>query len=122
MSLTGFKLRGLDADTDRVSVQSSAQPTHLLTRRKWALLPAKWTIIEMQRDELVVVKCNRGAASIELKHLGGPHGDLIIDDGGEFKQLREGSVLRLHLQPDRAVFVKTQAYQVPRHAGARFVA
>jgi hypothetical protein len=121
-SLSGFKVRGLDADTDRVSVQSSAQPTHLLTRRRWPLLPAKWTTIEISRDELIVLKCNHGAASIELKHLGGPHGDLVIDDNGQFTRLREGSVMRLHLNRDRAVFVKTQAYQVPRHAGQRFVA
>lgn len=122
MSVTGFKVRGLEADTDRISVQSSEQQTHLLTRRKWPMLPAKWTTIEISRDELIVLKCNHGSASLELKHLGGPHGDLVIDDFGHFTRLKAGSVLRLHLHVDRAIFVRTQSYQAPRHVGARFVA
>lgn len=120
--VTGFKIRGLDADTDRISVQSSAQSSHLLTRRKFPCLPAKWTTVEMGRDELVVLKCNHGTASVELKHLGGPHGALRIDEGGQHRQLLEGSTLRLTLRADYAVFLTTRAYQVPRSRGAQFQA
>lgn len=122
MSLTGFKVRGLDADTDRISIQSTAQSTHLLTRRRFPCLPAKWTTIEMGRDELIVIKCNHGSASIEIKHLGGPHGELVIDLGGDMRRIREGSVTRVDLRRDYAIFVKTQAYQVPRGRGASFQA
>jgi hypothetical protein len=117
---TGLKIRGIDGDTDRVSVQSSEQPTHLLTRRRWAFLKAKWTEVSVGRDELMVLKCNHGETVIELKHVGGPDGALVIDDFGTHSILREGSVLRLVLRRDRAVFLRTQAFREPRKRGAVF--
>jgi hypothetical protein len=119
---TGLKIRGIDGDTDRVSVQSSEQPTHLLTRRRWAFLKAKWTEVSIGRDELMVLKCNHGETVVELKSLGGPDGALVIDDFGRRSALHEGSVMRLRLMPDRAVFIRTQAAREPKRRGAIFQA
>src|SRR6185312_704115 len=66
----GIRIRGLDGDVDRVSVQSTEQDSHLLTRRRWKFLPVKWTDVSIGRDELIVLKCNDGTAVIEVKHLG----------------------------------------------------
>jgi hypothetical protein len=121
VSVTGFKVRGLDADTDRVSIQSTAQRTHLLTRRRFPCLPAKWTTIEIDRDELIVIKCNHGTTDIEIKHLGGPHGALHIDEGGGRGQhLKEGGVAKVHLQVDHAIFVRTQTFRPPKGKGGAF--
>lgn len=110
----GLKIRGIDQDTDRVSVQSTGQDSHLLSRRRWAFLPARWTQVSIGRDELVVLKCNEGTAVVELKHLGGPHGDLLVDEKGERRhRLRDGQVLRLALERNRAVFLQTQDMRHP---------
>lgn len=105
----GIRIRGIDQDTDRVSVQSTEQDSHLLSRRKWRFLRPKWTEVSIGRDELVVLKCNDGTAVVELKHIGGQHGDLIVDESGERRhRLRDGQVLKLRLERNRAVFLKTQ--------------
>jgi len=117
---TGFRVRGLEADTDRISIQSDARASHLLTRRKFPCLPAKWTTIEMDAGELVVIKCNRGAATIEVKHLGGPDGDLVLDDSGRITRISSGSVVRLRLRPDCAVMVRTASWREPRRRGSLF--
>ncbi|MGH7144769.1 MAG: hypothetical protein ACREJ2_11675 [Planctomycetota bacterium] len=110
----GVRIRGINQDTDRVSVQSTEQDTHLLTRRRWRFLPAKWTDVSIGRDELIVLKCNDGTAVIELKHLGGPHGDLVVDERGERRhRVRDGQVLRITLERNKAVFLKTQAMRYP---------
>lgn len=110
----GLRIRGIDQDTDRVSVQSSEQDSHLLARRRWRFLPAKWTEVSIGRDELIVLKCNEGTAVIEIKSLGGAHGDLLIDERGERRhRLREGQVLRLTLERNKAVFLKTSEMLYP---------
>lgn len=110
----GLKIRGLYGDVDRVSVQSTEQDSHLLTRRRWNFLPAKWTEVSMSRDELVVLKCNDGAAVIDIKHLGGVHGDLLVDESGERRhRVRDGEVVRIRLERNRAVFLKCQDMRYP---------
>lgn len=110
----GLRIRGLEGDVDRVSVQSTEQDSYLLTRRRWKFLPAKWTEVSIGRDELIVLKCNDGSSVIEVKHLGGPHGDLIVDERGERRhRLRDGQVLKLHLRRNQAVFLKSQDIRYP---------
>jgi hypothetical protein len=114
--VNGLRLRGFDADTDRVSVQSSECGSYLLTRRRFSFLPAKWTEITCGKDELLVLKCNHGATEIELESLGGPFGDLILDRDRVRSRIRRGERVRISLSPDRAVFVHTAAL---RHAWYR---
>ncbi len=114
----GLRIRGIDADADRVSVQSSEQDSHLITRRRWSFLPAKWTDVSIGRDELIVLKCNDGDAVIEIKHVGGPHGDLMLDEGGERRsRLREGQVQRVLLERNKAVFLRCQDLRYPTRPG-----
>jgi len=118
---TGLRLRALDQDADRVSVQSSHQSSHLLTRRKFPVLPAKWTPVTIERDELLVLKCNHGTTAIDVKHVGGSDGAVILDDCGQKTILREGSVVRMRLRRDSAIFLRTQSYTPPSGKGARFL-
>lgn len=118
----GLKLRGLTGDVDRVSVQSSESPSHLLTRRRWKMLPAKWTEVSIGRDELAVLKCNDGEAVLELKSLGGAHGELIVDLGDERRlRMKEGQTVRLELPRNRAVFLRCQDLRYPRGPGQTFI-
>ena len=107
------KIRGVSGDVDKISVQSSERPSHLLTRRRWKFLPLKWTTVEIIRDEIMVLCCNDGEAVVELKNLGGPHGEIIFDDAGRRVPIREGSIERLHLKRNMAVVVHTRSLQHP---------
>ena len=111
--MNGLRLRGFSADTDRVSVQSTECGSFLLTRRKFSFLPARWTEVKCAKDELLVIKCNRGSTEIELEAMGGPFGDLIVDRDRVRRRLRAGERLRLVLEGDRAVFVHTAALKHP---------
>lgn len=118
----GLRIRGLAGDVDRVSVQSSESPSHLLTRRRWSFLPAKWTEVHLARDELMVLKCNDGEAVLEVKHCGGPHGAVTVDLGDDRRvRFREGQVLRLHMLRNRGVILRTEELRYPRTPGAQFM-
>ncbi len=119
----GIKLRGLVGDVDRVSVQSSEDSSYLMTRRRFNFLPAQWSQVSIARDELKVLKCNDGTAVVEIKHLGGPHGDLLLDYGGERRyRIRDGQVLRVQLERNKAVFLRCQDLQFSKSRGAHFLA
>jgi hypothetical protein len=109
----GLKIRGVSGDVDKVAVQSSEQSSHLLTRRRWSFLPLKWTEVTLLRDEVMALTCNDGEAVVELKNLGGPHGEIIFDDAGRRVAIREGSVERLHLKRNQAVVVHTRSLRHP---------
>jgi hypothetical protein len=113
--MNGVKVRGFTQDADRVSVQSSEHGSFLLTRRKFPFLPVKWTEINCDRNELLVLKCNGAATVIELESLGGKFGDLIIDQDHCRQRLKRGARLRLELKPNEAVFVHTASLIHPWH-------
>jgi len=63
--MTGFTLKCLDQNADRISVQSSLAPTWAPMRRKWRFLPAKGYEVSVARDEVVVIK-TRGDNTVTL--------------------------------------------------------
>ncbi len=118
-AVNGFKVQGVAGDIDRVSVQSTEQSSHLLVRRRWKFTPARWTEIELARDELMVLKCNDGEAVVRIKSLGGPFGRLRIDARPwRISALAEGSVETIRLERNRAVFLTTSAQRHPARGTA----
>lgn len=109
----GLRIRGLSGDVDRVSVQSSEQSSHLLTGRRWRFLPMKWTEVTLRRDEMMALCCNHGEALVELKNMGGPHGEILFNDAGRRVVIAEGSSEKLHLKPDTAVMVHCRNLHYP---------
>lgn len=115
----GFKVQGVSGDVDRVSVQSTGQSSHLLVRRKYKSERAKWTTIELDRDELMVLTCNDGEAVVRIKSLGGPWGRLRVDARPEkIAKLAEGSVETFRLTPNRAIFLSTSQQRHPQRGTA----
>lgn len=115
--MNGLRIRGFTADTDRVSVQSTEHGSFLLTRRKFSFLPARWTEVSCGRNELLVLKCNQGSTTVELRSDGGPYGDFIVDRGDQVQRtrLKRGERLIVELEANKAVFVHTACLKHPWH-------
>lgn len=76
----GVRIRGLSGDVSNVSVQSSIVRTWALLGKKWAGL--RWRVhdVALERDEVMVLKCQGGTCRLEIESLGGPHGGVIIQE------------------------------------------
>lgn len=114
----GFKIRGLNADADKLAVQSTHETTWLLGRRKWARIAPAWREVGLAQNELKVLRPYGGAPVIELQSLGGPYGVLIVERArGGTTVLRNGRKLRLELGHEESVVLKTEHWRSPRTEG-----
>lgn len=114
----GFRLRGLNSDAGVVAVQSTHETTWLLTRKKWAGMLPKWHEVGLAQTEIKVLRPYGGAPVLEIESLGGPYGVLIVERArGGTRVLRNGTRLRLELQPDESVILKTEHWRSPRTEG-----
>jgi hypothetical protein len=107
----GFRIRGLNGASNRVSVQSSHQQTFMLTRRKFAGLLPKWHEVGQAQNELIVIKCQDGAdsAEIELEALGDKVGALIVDSSRKSaKSLRVGRPQVFTLEPGESLILRSE--------------
>lgn len=117
----GFRIRGLNGASNRVSIQSSQQDTFMLTRRKWAGLGPKWFEVAQARDELIVVKCQdfSDSAEIEIEPLGDKVGVMIAQSSRRgSRSLRVGASYVFALQPGEALVLKSELIQYPTGNGA----
>lgn len=117
----GFRIRGLNPASNRVSIQSSHQDTFMLTRRKWAGLVNKWHEVGQAQNELIVIKCQDGAdsAEIELEALGDKVGTLIVDSSRRgARSLRVGTKQVFVLQPGEALVLRGEHIKHPTGPGA----
>jgi len=111
----GFKIRGLNPDSQKVSVQSSTDSTWMLPYKRWAGMPPKWSEVGIARDELKVLRCNGSQPVIEIEPLGGPYGILVIQRSrGETRTLRVGQRWRMELGYDESVVIRTEFLQYPK--------
>lgn len=112
----GFRIRTLNADCDRLAVQSSLASTWFCTYK-----PGWWRSwsrdVGIAQRELVVIRPYQGKPVIELEGLGGPHGVLLVDkaNGGN-TVLRNGQKARFEL--DGALVIKTEHFAPPSRNGA----
>jgi hypothetical protein len=111
----GFRIRTLNADCDRLAVQSSVNGTWFCTFHG-KLLPKKHEV-GIGQNELVILRPHRGKPVIELQGLGGPHGVLIVDraNGGS-RTLRNGQ--RAVFELDAALVLKTENFRPPGRDGS----
>lgn len=117
----GFKIRGLNQAANRVAVQSSAQSTFMLTRRKWGTLAPKWHEVGQGQNELIIIKCQDGAdsAEVEIEALGDAAGTLIADSSRRgAKTLRVGKAQVFVLEPGEALVLKSEHIVYPTGPGA----
>lgn len=117
----GFRIRGLNQAANRISIQSSEQPTWMLTRRKFAGLLPKWHEVGQAQNELIIVKCQDGAdwAEIEIEPLGDKVGVLIAQSSRRgTRSLRVGSSHVFALEPGESLVLRSELIVYPTHAGA----
>ncbi len=113
----GFRIRTLNADCDRLAVQSSVQSTWFCTFRG-KLLPKKHDV-GLCQNELVVLRPYQGKPVFELEGLGGPHGVLIVNRAsGGTQTLRNGQ--RVRIECDEAIVIKTERFRAPGRDSAGF--
>lgn len=114
----GFRIKALNADCDRLAIQSSVQTTRWCSYRR--LLPRVHEV-GITQNELIVLRAYQGAPTIELEGLGGPHGVLIVEPArGGRRVLRNGTRHVLELGRDEAVVIKTERWRAPGSDGASF--
>lgn len=117
----GFRVRGLNQASNRVSVQSNVQDTFMLTRRKWGGLMPKWHDVGMAKDELIVIKCQDGAdsAEIEIEALGDKAGTLIAQSSRRgARTLRVGRKESFAMEPGEALILRGSMLIHPQGSGA----
>jgi hypothetical protein len=109
----GIRIRGLSGDVSNVSVQSNVNRTWALLGRKWHGL--KWKVHEMtlQRDELVVLKCQGGNCVLELEGLGDEHGDTIVQEDVTRRRLGVHQPVRYELHQGQALALTTATIKHP---------
>lgn len=114
----GFKIRGLNADCDRLAVQSSEQTTWLLGRKRGGLGLPQWREVGLQQNELMVLRAYGGAPTFEIQALGDKAGLLILQQSrGPTYSLRVGSKRVIELGTDESCVVRCEWIQYPRHPG-----
>lgn len=120
MRANGFRIRGLNADCDKLAVQSSVETTWLLGRGSKTRGPqGKWTEVGQLRDELKVLRPYGGAPAFEIEPLGDKCGCLIGQRArGPTRVMRVGSRYTIELEPDESFVIRCEQIEYPRGAGA----
>lgn len=116
----GFKIRGLNQDSNHVSVQSSHQTTWMLTRRTHGFGFAKSYEVGLARDELMIIKGQESARpEFEITPLGDKAGVMIAQSSRHAaKVLRVGVHYVFELEPGESLTLRSQDIKWPTHAGA----
>lgn len=113
----GFRVRGFNADIDRLAVQSTHQSTFWpFQKRRWAFGFRGWQDVGLARQEIIVMRPYGAEPEIEIEALGGPHGVLIVNLTQTRRlTLRNGQRLRHRLKKDESVVIQTEDWREPRN-------
>jgi len=115
----GFKIRGLNADCDRLAVQSSEQTTWLLGRKRGGKGAAPWHDVGLSQHELMVLRAYGGSPTFEIRAEGDKAGLLVLQQSrGPTRSLRVGSRAVIELDRDESCVVRCEWIQYPRAPGA----
>jgi len=114
----GFRIRGLNADCDRLAVQSSEQTTWLLGRKRGGLGLPQWHDVGISQNEIIVLRPYGGCPTFEIKALGDKAGLLILEQArGATRSLRVGASRVVELDRDEACVIRCEWVVHPRHPG-----
>lgn len=109
----GIRIRGVSGDVSSVSVQSSVSMTWALLGRKWAGLAWRQHDVAIERDELLVLKCQGGNCVLELEGLGGEHGDIIVQEDVSRVRLLRHQKKRYSLHQGASLVLSTTSIKHP---------
>lgn len=114
----GFKLRGLNADCDRLAVQSSEQTTWLLGRKRGGLGTPQWHDVAIAKNEVIVLRPYGGSPTVEIRAEGDRAGILVLEQArGPTRSLRVGQRRVVELGLDESLVIRCEWIEHPRHAG-----
>lgn len=114
----GFRVRGLNADCDRLAVQSSEQTTWLLGRKRGGLGAIQWHEVGLLQNELLVFRAYGGAPEFEIEALGDASGLLILQlSRGPTFALRVKSKRVIALGADESCVVRCEHIKYPTSPG-----
>jgi len=111
--MNGVRIRGISGDVSNVSVQSSVVRSWALLGKKWAGLAWRVHDVSLERDEVLVLKCQGGDCQLELEGLGGPHGDIIVQEDVSRIPLRRGDRRRFSLHMGTSLVLTNRAIVHP---------
>lgn len=118
VTCNGFKLRGLNQDSNRVAVKSSVATTWMLTYLRPGAKRPIYHDVAMNRDELIVIKCEDGSghAAIEITPLGEKVGTIIAQSSRKStKVLRVGVAYRFEMDPGESIVLRGSKIIHPYH-------
>jgi hypothetical protein len=116
----GFRIRGLNADCDRLAVQSSEQTTWLLGRKRGGRGKPQWHDVGIGINELIVLRAYGGCPSVEIEALGDRAGLLILQQSrGPTRSLRVGAKRVIELDRDESLVVRCEWISYPLHPGVQ---
>lgn len=114
----GFKIRGLNADCDRLAVQSSEQTTWLLGRKRGGLGRAQWHDVGISQNELIILRPYGGSPTFEIRAEGDKAGLLVLQQArGPTRSLRVGTRAVIELDRDETCVVRCEWIVYPRAPG-----
>jgi hypothetical protein len=114
----GFKIRGLNADCDKLAVQSSEQTTWLLGRSRGGKGAPQWHDVGIGRNELIVLRPYGGAPVVEIKALGDAAGLLVLQQSrGPTRSLRVGQRRIIELDREESLVIRCEWIEYPRAPG-----
>lgn len=114
----GFRIRPLNADCDRLAVQSSEQTTWLLGYRRFRII--KHQDVALLQHELMVLRPYGGCPAFEITPTGDAAGALIVSAArGATRAVRVGQTYRVELGLDESCTIKCETMQAPLHGGVR---
>jgi hypothetical protein len=114
----GFKIRGLNADCDRLAVQSSEQTTWLLGRKRGGQGAPQWHDVGIGRNELIVLRPYGGCPTLEIRAEGDKAGLLVLQQSrGPTRSLRVGQRRVIELDRDESLIIRCEWIEYPRTPG-----
>jgi hypothetical protein len=111
----GIRIRGLSGDVSNVSVQSSVARTWALLGRKWAGLRWRTHDVSLERDEVLVLKCQGGDCRLELEGLGGSHGSIVVQEDVSRLRIRAHERRSFALRQGVSLVLTTEKIVHPLH-------
>jgi hypothetical protein len=109
-----IKIRGVSGGVDAVSVQSTVNATFALLGRKWHGLQFKVHEVTIQRDELVVIKCQGSDAVIQIEATDTEFGTTIAHGPATPTiPMRKGQRQKYSLRNGQALCLRTASMTYP---------
>lgn len=118
----GFKLKGLNADCNRIAVKSTHQSSWQMPYKAHVFSRPKEHDVAIHKNELVVLSFQDGSgmAEIEIVPLGDKVGTLLMQSSRNARQtLRVGGKYRFALKPGESVTFRNHTMIHPTHEAPR---